>query len=292
MIPVIYSCLHTHTTFCDGDSDVESFCRTAWEKGLSAIGFSAHAPITKKTGWHTDWHMPDDRLEEYMESVRSARRRWEGKLPVYLGLEVDFIAGLIGPRDFQDLGLDYIIGSVHYVLPPNGGGPFTVDGPEEEFAAGLACFNGDGEALMEAYWDCVEAMIRAGGFDIIGHLDLIKKNNQRNNVFNIEGKRYRNRIRKIVPLIDQSGAVVEVNTGGLNRGKTADPYPSREILELLHSSESYGIPVIITADAHSPDHLGGHYDDARQTLLDAGYTRAVSFQGRQHGKAVWTEEPL
>jgi histidinol-phosphatase (PHP family) len=282
-----YSCLHTHTDFCDGHGDVERFCRTAWERGLSAIGFSAHAPITKKTGWRTDWHMADDRREEYMESVRSARRRWEGKLPVYLGLEADFIAGFIGPRDFQDLGLDYIIGSVHYVLPPNGGEPFTVDGPEEEFAAGLARFNGDGEALMEAYWDCVEAMIREGGFDIIGHLDLIKKNNRRGTVFNLEGKRYRNRIRRLAPLIDQSGTVVEVNTGGLNRGKTADTYPSREILELLR-----GRPVIITADAHSPDQLDGHYDDARQVLLAAGRTRAVSFQGRRNGKASWIEEPL
>jgi histidinol-phosphatase (PHP family) len=178
------------------------------------------------------------------------------------------------------------------MFPPNGGEPFTVDGPEEEFAAGLACFNGDGEALMEAYWDCVEAMLREGGIDIIGHLDLIKKNNQRGNAFNIEGERYRNRIKKLVPLIDLSGAVVEVNTGGLNRGKTADPYPSRETLELLHSYKSSGIPVIITADAHSPDHLGGHYDDARASLLAAGYTRTVSFQGRCHGKAIWNEEPL
>jgi histidinol-phosphatase (PHP family) len=289
-----YSCLHTHTDFCDGEGDVESFCQAAWEKGLSAIGFSAHAPVT---AWRTDWHMADDKLEEYMESVRSARRRWEGKLPVYLGLEADFIEGLMGPKDFQDLGLDYIIGSVHYVFPPNGGEPFTVDGPEEEFAAGLARFNGDGEALMETYWDCVDAMIREGGFDIIGHLDLIKKNNRRGNAanrsfaFNIEGERYRNRIRKIAALIGQSRVVVEVNTGGLIRGKTTDPYPSREILELLRSNDS-GTPVIITADAHSPDHLGGHYDDARQTLLAAGYTRAVSFQGRQHGKAVWNEEPL
>jgi histidinol-phosphatase (PHP family) len=43
-----YSCLHTHTDFCDGSGDVESFCRAAWEKGLTAIGFSAHAPLTKK----------------------------------------------------------------------------------------------------------------------------------------------------------------------------------------------------------------------------------------------------
>jgi histidinol-phosphatase (PHP family) len=285
-----FSCLHTHTDFCDGKGDMESFCKSAWGKGLSAIGFSAHAPIAKKTGIRSDWHLAEERLEEYTESVRAARRRWEGKLPVYLGLEADFISGLIGPRDFQYLGLDYIIGSVHYVISPRDGEPFTVDSPAEEFSADLKRhFNGDGEALMEAYWDNVEAMIRENGFDILGHLDLVKKNNQGNGVFSMGGERYRSRIRKIAPLAARSGAVVEVNTGGLNRGRTTEPYPSREILELLRS---HGAPVIITADAHCPEHLGCHYEDALRILLASGYTSALSFQGRQNGQALWKEEDL
>ncbi|GHV31196.1 hypothetical protein AGMMS4952_19420 [Spirochaetia bacterium] len=120
-----FSCLHTHTDFCDGKGSVEDFCQAAYAKGLSAIGFSAHAPIAKKTGLKTDWHLPDDRLDEYIGTVNAARRRWAGKLPVYLGLEVDYIkepngSSLSGPadRDFQSLGLDYIIGSVHYIFPP------------------------------------------------------------------------------------------------------------------------------------------------------------------------------
>ena len=284
-----YSCLHTHTDFCDGAGDVEAFCRTAWEKGLSAIGFSAHAPIAKKTGLRTDWHMADDRLETYMESVRSARRRLEGRLPVYVGLEADFIPGLATPRNFQGLGMDYIIGSVHYVFPPDQGEPFTVYGPKEEFTGGLRRFDGDGDALMEAYWDNVEAMIREGGFDILGHLDLIKKNNQQGDAFSMTSERWWNRIRRIVLLVAGSGVVVEVNTGGLSRGKTADPYPSGAILELLRLRET---PVIITADAHSPEYLDGHYEEARRLLLDSGYTRAVSFRGRRDGKAVWSREPL
>jgi histidinol phosphatase-like PHP family hydrolase len=123
------SCLHTHTAFCDGTGDIEDFCQTAYERGLSVIGFSAHAPTAKKTGIKTDWHLPDERLDEYIGSVNAARRRWAGKLPVYLGLEADYIKDLTSPadKDFQSLGLDYIIGSVHYIFPPKGGEPFTVD---------------------------------------------------------------------------------------------------------------------------------------------------------------------
>ncbi|MDR0585170.1 MAG: PHP domain-containing protein, partial [Treponema sp.] len=56
------SCLHTHTEFCDGRGDVESFCLTAHARGLAAIGFSAHAPLAKKTGLKTDWHLRDEDL--------------------------------------------------------------------------------------------------------------------------------------------------------------------------------------------------------------------------------------
>ena len=94
-----FACIHTHTIFDDGADDIESCCRVAYEKGLVSLGFSAHAPVTKKTGFRTDWHLSDERLEEYIDCVRAAKKRWEGKLPVYLGFEVDFIDGLMGPAD-------------------------------------------------------------------------------------------------------------------------------------------------------------------------------------------------
>ncbi|MDR2028345.1 MAG: histidinol-phosphatase [Treponema sp.] len=287
-----YSCLHTHTNFCDGDDDVETICRAAYEQGLVSVGFSSHAPIRRKTGLSSDWHLRDERLEEYLDAVRAARRRWAGKLPVFLGLEADYIRGLTGPadRDYRDMGLDYLIGSVHYVIPPNGREPFTVDGPREEFERDLReNFDGDGEALMEAYWEAVRDMLREGGFDILGHLDLIKKNNPRQEWFSPEGERYLRQTARIADPVAASGVVVELNTGGLNRGKTTEPYPSPGILGLLREKN---VPIIITADAHRAGHLRSHYDTARQALLDAGYTRTVLFGGRRDGKPVWNDEAL
>ncbi|MDR0761167.1 MAG: histidinol-phosphatase [Treponema sp.] len=283
-----FSSLHVHTLFCDGEDEIETYCRAAWEGGFASLGFSAHAPVYAKTGIVSDWHLPEDRLDEYLEAVRAAALRWAGKLPVYLGLEVDYIQDRTGPADpdYQDLGLDYIIGSVHYVFPPDGGEPFTVDGPGDKFAQDVRSrFGGDGEALMETYWETLEKMIRAGGFDILGHLDLIKKNNQREEWFSLTGEGYRGKARSLAACIARSGIVVEVNTGGINRGKTKDTYPSREILTLLREGS---VPVTITADAHRASDLGGHYDDARLTLLEAGYTYAVLFEG----KGKWVEEGL
>jgi histidinol-phosphatase (PHP family) len=283
------SCLHTHTEFCDGKGDVESFCRAACAKGLAAIGFSAHAPLAKKTGLKTDWHLRDEDLDRYVDTVNAAKMRWEGKLRVYLGLEIDYIKGLTGPadRDFKSLDLDYCIGSVHYIFPREGGEPFTVDDGAAEFALNMERhFPGDGEGMAEAYWDAVEEMITLGGFDILGHLDLVMKNNQNGEYFDRGGDRYRGRIARIAPLAARSGAVVEVNTGGLNRGKTREPYPAPELLRLLRRE---GARTTITADAHESAHLGGHYGLARKLLLETGYAETWEFEGKGRG---WKTTPI
>jgi histidinol-phosphatase (PHP family) len=244
----------------------------------------------------TDWHLSEDRLEEYCGAVRRARHAWAGRIAVFLGLEVDYIRGLISPadRDFQELGLDYIIGSVHYILSP-GGELVTVDGPPEDFEKLVReQFAGDGERLMRIYWKALREMIRAGGFDILGHADVIKKNNPGGIWFSLEGEAYREELEKTAALLGSElrtgrSLTVEINTGGLNRNKTPDTYPSLSLLRLLAAE---GVPVTISADAHRAAELGGHYDRARTNLLAAGYTASVFFEGRRAGRPLWTAESL
>jgi histidinol-phosphatase (PHP family) len=286
-----YSSIHTHTVFCDGADEVETMCRAAFDKGLCSIGFSAHAPITGKTGIRTDWHLPDGDLEKYLDEVRAAKRRWEGRLPVYLGLEVDYIQGLTGPldRDIREMGTDYLVASVHFVVPPRGE-PFTVDGPPEEVERGIReGFSGDGEALAECYRETVAAMIRAGGFDILGHADLVKKNNFRPGFFDPAGESSVRGQGEIARLAGEAGIVVEVNTGGINRGRINETYPSPAFLRQFGER---GVPAVITADAHRAEDLDGNYGEARRTLLAAGYTEHLLFEGRRAGKAIWRAEPL
>jgi histidinol-phosphatase (PHP family) len=296
----VFSSLHNHTTFCDGRTDVETMCRAAYEKGLTSIGFSSHAPVGK-TGLKTFWHMKDEKLGEYIDEVKAARLRWEGKLAVYLGLEVDYIKGLRSPldKDIKDLNLDYTIGAVHYLTPPHGK-LFTIDGHLEELENGiLDGFDGDGEAMLSAYLNNIMEMITLGGFDIVAHFDLVRKNHssqgspcfreKQGRWFEIENEDYMKKVEEIARAISSASLVVEANTGGINRGYIKDTYPSLAVLRLMHR---YKISVMISADAHNPNDIDGHYSEARQILLDAGYTSHVLFEGRKNGKPIWTERPL
>jgi histidinol-phosphatase (PHP family) len=251
--------------------------------------------------------MEEERLPEYLDAVREARRRWEGRLRIYLGLEADFIPGLTGPadREYREMDLDYLIGSVHFIIPPKGP-PFEIDGYWEPLARGIReGFDGDGEALAQAYWDNVAAMIDAGGFDILGHMDLIKKNNRapkgapdpeggpasppQNRIFNPQNPDYLRRGGEIARAAAKTGLVVEVNTGGINRGKITELYPSPAFLKIFREN---AVPALIAADAHRAEDLDGHYDTAQKALLAAGYTETVLFEGKERGKARWVREPL
>jgi histidinol-phosphatase (PHP family) len=285
-----FSSMHTHTLFDDGSDDVETMCRAAREKNLRSIGFSAHAPIYKKTGIKTEWHLSEDNLERYISEVKEAKKRWQGKLEVYLGLEVDYIKGLRSAMDSDiiSLNLDYIIGSVHYIVPLNGSDLFTVDGPAEETEKGIKeGFNGDAEAFMQSYYDALAEMIAVGGFDITGHADLLKKNFNGGKTWSLENEARRQ--KEISGAISRAGIVAEVNTGGLNRKKINETYPSCTFLSFLKESH---VPVTITADAHHADHVNGNYETALQTIIYAGFKEHVIFFGKNNEKAVWGNIPI
>ena len=285
------ACIHTHTIFCDGHDDVETCCQAAYKKGLLSLGFSAHAPLIKKTGFKTDWHLPDEKLEEYLDSVRAAKKRWDGKLPIYLGLEVDFIKGIMGPadKDYCEMSLDYIIGAVHYLIPPKGA-PFTVDDTEENVCKGIEeGFGKDARAMVKAYFRAEEEMISSGGFDLLAHPDLVKKNNGGDRLFSEEEDYYREKTASIADLLGRSGIKAEINTGGLNRGKIKDCYPSREFLKLFYKNK---VPMVINADAHRAEDLDGYYEKAIEALLATGYGETLIFNGKKNGEAVWEKIPL
>jgi histidinol-phosphatase (PHP family) len=265
-------------------------CRAAYEKNLFAIGFSSHAPVEKQLGFRTEWNMKSDRVDEYAAQVLAAKECWCGKLNVFLGLEVDYIKGKRAPldSDITKLNLDYIIGSVHYLFPDNGAQVFTVDGSQEEFEKGLnEGFGGDAQKLMHSYYDAVAQMIQAGGFEIIGHADLIKKNTFGKNLWPQETETERQ--KEIAHMAAKAGLIFEINTGGINRKKIQETYPSLSFLKII---KNINVPVIITADAHCANDINENYDIALKTLELAEIKEHMLFKKRTNTGVLWQKEKI
>jgi histidinol-phosphatase (PHP family) len=280
---------HTHCEFCDGRSTAAEMASAASAAGYQVLGFSSHCPLP----FPADGNMELSRLGEYKAEVRRLGREWEGRgLEVLAGLEIDWIPGLCSPRDevFAKAGLDYKIGSIHYIELP-GSGRFAVDYGLAEVEAWLAaCSDREpGRAMYETYYSRLSELIESGGFDILGHFDLVKKNNGglaggRGRFFDESSLGYRDAALGAARLLAGKDIVVEINVGGMSRGKVKEPYPSLAILKELRAER---VRITFSADAHATEHLGSHLDVARQLAREAGYESVAVLT-----KGSWIETGL
>lgn len=276
---------HTHSTFCDGRADLDRMAERAAHSGYRILGFSSHAPLP----FETTWNLPAARLNEYRDAVRACARTWKPRgLDILLGLETDWIEGLCAPSDslFSSIDPDYRIGSVHFVRMEDGAEAFAVDEPETEFLDHLrALAEGDGRRVWHAYYRNMAAMIGSGGFDILGHFDLVRKNNGQGRLFDESDPAYRDTAFQVADLAASGAAFIEINTGGVARGKTDRPYPSLDILRRLREK---GARITLGDDAHAPDHLGPYVALAVEHARQAGY-RTVWYMDAER---KWRELPL
>ncbi len=273
---------HTHCDLDDGAGRPREYVTRARELGFAAIGFSCHSPLP----FPCDWVLSERSFAEYRSEI--GRLKGEGSLPeVYLALEVDYLRGVWGPRapEVASYGLDYCVGSVHFIDIPATGEHVAIDGSAEEFARCLAeGFGGDVRSMVREYYELVREMARHSTPDVIGHIDVIKKNNPGSRYFSEEEDWYRAELRETIETVAASGAILEVNTGGLARGRTDSVYPSPWILpECLR----LGIPVQINSDAHRPEKLDFYFAEARALLREAGYRKQAMLIG-----GAWRAEEL
>jgi histidinol-phosphatase (PHP family) len=70
---------------------------------------------------------------------------------------------------------------------------------------------------------------------------------------------------------------MELNTSGLNK-RYPEMNPGREILQEMHQRN---IPVVLGADAHTPNRVAADYENAMDILSNVGYTHISFFLKRQ-----------
>jgi len=302
----LFCSIHNHTTFCDGQDDIESMCRAAYEKKMYSIGFSSHAPSEKQLGKELFWNLKEENINNYINEVRAAKERWRGKIKVFLGLEVDYVKGKRSPADsdIASFNLDYVIGSVHHLCPGFKGKAICdeaceecgrhpeeiiiIDDSMEDFNRGLIeGYGNDAEKLMNHYYDAVIEMIYNGGFEILGHVDLLKKNTINRKLWLKDNEIKRQ--RDVAEAVSKKDLVIEINTGGINRKKINEVYPSLSFLKII---KEYNIPVVITADAHNINDINGNYNTAVEMLKMADITKHYIFNGKKNNKAVWLTQNI
>jgi len=235
---------HTHTWDSDGDNSIEEMADAAVELGFYALGITNHAPMP----WEGYYEYRQEWLKGIIKQIEELRPKYEGKLELYAGVELDV------NTDLDLTGLDFVIEANHHIKAPDGaycpadGGIMGLKPGYEDH------FGGDVYALIERYF---EEMSHAGdrGPVTIGHFDVINVDNEKDCHFDTTSKRFLDAALTAVEVLSKKDVIFEINTGALYRGYRTQPYP---VLPILRYMKQLGCRIILDSDSHSVEMLKGH----------------------------------
>jgi len=236
---------HTHTSLCHhADGSVTDYARSAFEKGITHLGFSDHTPLPDNR-W-SDVRMDMSELESYVEDIKKAKTDFP-QLQIYLGAECEFAPEymnfyreeLLGKHSFQ-----YLVGGAHYI--PYRGEWVNCYGAENS------------KKLLAAYTDYMISSIDCGLFAFIAHPDLFAR------FYHLWDSEAEACSKAILDAASDKKVLLEINGYGYRKRKidTAQgirrPYPIDPFWEMV---ADYQIPVIVNSDAHKPDDVD-HFGDS------------------------------
>jgi len=263
------SCIHTHSTFCDGKDTPEVMAQKAMALGFVSLGFSTHGP----TGWDT-YSMKKEKEPAYQAEVLRLRQIYGDRLEILLGIEHDSLGEPVGE------GYDYVIESVHAMMI--GGELCYIDWDLEKANTAIReSFGGDPYAYAKAYFrTCAEAYEKNPA-TIAGHLDLVTKFNERAPMFDVEDLRFLNPALEAMDCALSRGLIPELNTGAISRGYRTAPYPCVPILKFLRDRKA---PIVVTSDCHDANFLDCWYNEAAELLKSLGFDHTLRLR-----KSGWEE---
>lgn len=269
--------IHTHTDYFHGKNTVRQMYKAAEEKSLTYYGFSEHTPLPE--GFSCLLYREGDMnlaFKQYIQDVLELKKDTENynrtaanpKPQVLLGMELDFT-----PHDtaymenlIQSYPFDYVIGTVHFVGEQNIGLWDTEKADQNEKFR-----------FFEEYYDCIAKLAQWGKTDIIAHPDFVKIRCIDDFHAWLETPQAAECLHKTFAVIKQSGMVLEVSSGGLNKA-CKEIHPSPKVMEI---AASYQIPISFASDTHNINTVAYAFDDLADFARQFGYAEHTIFIDRK-----------
>ncbi|MBK5243134.1 histidinol-phosphatase HisJ [Clostridium sp.] len=254
---------HIHSPYCPhGTNDsFELYVKEALNLGLKEITFAEHMPLPE------NFMDPEvikccaptlDEIEKYFEDLDYIKTKYNQKIKINTGFEVDYIEGLeekiTGLLNRYGDKLEDGILSVHFIKLDNE--YYCMDISPEEFGK-LAEKLGGVKKLYDRYYETLLKAIKAdlGAFKPkrIGHPTLVRVFNK---MYPLE---YNNisLLEEIMKEIKARNYEVDFNTAGIRKPYCKEIYPSGIFAELV---ERYGLKVVYGSDAHTALDVGRDFE--------------------------------
>ncbi len=250
--------LHIHTTYADGKDTPEEIVLEAINRGFDSVGFSEHTYMPFSS---YPYQMRIEDMPRFRDEIHTLKEKYRSQIDIFCGLEYEFYSDV--PTD----DFDYMIGSVHY-LDVNGKIVGFDSGLEQVRTYIQEHFNGDALQFAKKYFETAAKLPEKENFDIIGHFDLLTKNNEKGKFLDTEDTRYLTYGYEAIAALKGKIPFFEVNTGAISRGYRTSPYPQ---MQFLKEFKRQGFGVVITSDCHDKNFLDCHYAESVALLGAAGF---------------------
>lgn len=252
---------HTHSHHSpDGAAPMVVMAKAAIAKSLTGIAFADHV----------EWYPGDEaygfwRADSYFAELEEARALCDSRLKVLASVELG------NPHEFQSEAaevlahpFDLVIGSLHWL-----DGLAGWEAPT--FASGL-------DATYRTYFEHLVKLVEGADFDILGHLDLVRRDSWELFGQVLPLARYREPITQVLRRLIETGRGLEINTSALRKG-FSEPVPGLSVLRWYR--ELGGEILVFGSDGHRPTDIAYGFDVARDLALAAGFSRIPEFSRRQ-----------
>ena len=246
--------LHIHTSYSEDSAETfDAYCTYAIAHGIDRICITDHIDNNPIDAGYLFY-----RADDYFKSLNAAKRKHGGKVEILAGCE--FSEPHSYPRELEKLRsypYDLVIGSLHYWY-------------KDMFPSVMVKNNVPLETCWEYYWREMLAMVRAGGFDVLGHMDF--------------AKRYYGRLLYDEPQVTEiftemvkNNITPEVNTSSLRKGLDT-PMPSADFMRIYKSVG--GLYYTTGSDAHFAVDLYADIDAIKAQMSEIGLID-VHFENRK-----------
>ena len=278
---------HMHFEYGTYDEEwVKGFFEYAKEKGVDEIGITEHTHgfkefeelyykelildnseigIFQKKWLENKKSKFVHTLDEYRDFIQSLK---EKGYPVKFGIEVcNFKDQKAVIEILSKYTFDYIIVSIHFI---NGWG-FDFLALNKEFER-RGIYN-----VWVDYVNEIENVAKTGFYDILGHPFNLRLFN------NIPEKNVDLLLEKSAKILKENNMTVDINTGTYYR------YPIKEITpyeDFMKYVKKYDIPVILSSDAHKPEHSGYMIKEAAEYAKKMGIKKISRFDKRERTEEI------
>jgi histidinol-phosphatase (PHP family) len=252
---------HVHTdNSLDCKIPMTKMCEQAVELGLTEIAFTDHLNFHVR-----DLDLGYYKADRYFNDIEICRANFP-TLKIRAGVELGEPHRWSQKiqRIVERYPYDLTLGSLHWV------------GNESVFNADYFRRRTPEKAFGDYFTELVH-MIRHGGFDILAHVDVIKRTG-----FNIYGsfdsRRYEPMFRQVWEACVKQRIFPEINTKA-TRSAVAQFHPTAEALAWY--VEAGGRAITLGSDAHHFSHIAGQFGVAQQIARSAGVIKLVQFERRK-----------